>query len=69
MPVYYGGMKKQYNLVTIKFKIVKAESIKGLFTYKELIRSFRILQDLGVIEVKYFDNKAVEKMIMGSNVL
>ena len=66
--MYYGGMKQRYNLITIKLKIAKTESIKDFyFVYKTLISSFRRLQDLGIIEVKYFDNKEIEKhIILGS---
>ena len=46
---------KGYNTITIKFKISKKESIKDLFTYKTLIRSFRELEDSGVIEVQTLD--------------
>ena len=62
MPVYYGGMKQRYSLITIKFKIAKTESLKEFFDYKDLIRSFRHLQDIGVIKVKYFDNKEIEEV-------
>lgn len=48
-------MKRRYNTIIIKFKIAKKESIEDLFTYKTLIRSFRELEDLGVIEVQTLD--------------
>ena len=53
-------MKQRYNLITIKFKIAKTESLKEYFDYKDLIRSFRHLEDVGIIVVKYFDNKEIE---------
>ena len=53
-------MKQHYNLITIKLKIAKTQSINNLFDYKTLISSFRHLQDLGILEVEYFDNKEVK---------
>ena len=50
-------MKVKYNLVTIKFKIAKSKETVGLHDYSILIKSFRCLQDLGILEVQYFDSK------------
>ena len=54
-------MKIQYKLVTIKLKVGIFEGIKVPFIYKELIKLFRACQDVGIIEVEYFDNRKIEK--------
>ena len=58
--VYYSGMKIRYNLVTIQFRIAKSEATKRTFAYKQAVKLFRALQDLGIVEVEYFDNREVE---------
>ena len=56
-------MKVKYNLVTIQFKIAKSEATKRAFTYEQMIKAFRVLQDLEIIEVEYYDNREIEKEI------
>lgn len=53
-------MKIKYNQVTIRFKIAISETSKRTFAYEQAIKSFRALQDLGILEVEYFDNREVE---------
>ncbi len=53
-------MKVKYKLVTIQCKIAFSEASKRTFAYEQMIRSFRALQDLGILEVEYFDNREVE---------
>ena len=50
-------------VVTIKFKIAKTKKKKRAFTYEQMIKAFRVLQDLGIIEVEYYDNREIEKEI------
>lgn len=56
-------MKIKYNLVTIQFKIALSEVSKRTFAYEQAIKSFRALQDLGIVEVEYFDNREIEKKV------